>query len=82
MRVEAAMAFGAEKVGQAYALLPQNESEMGVAALRAGFPHVSECNQGRRSAIVIEMVDHAVGRQFTQDKRVCWMLTPFRAGVC
>ena len=79
--VEAAMAFGAEQVRQAHAFLPQNESQVDIAALRASFPHMPKGDQGLGHAVVIEVVDDAFRGQFTQDKSFCRLLAAFRAGV-
>jgi hypothetical protein len=79
--VEAAMAFGAEQVRLAHALLPQNESQVDITALGASFPHMAKGHQVLGHAIVIEVVDDAFGRQFAQDQRFCVVEAAFRAGV-
>ena len=69
MGVEAAVAVGAEQVGQADVALPQYEVEVCVGAIRARFTDCAESGQRYRCLVVIG-VDDCSRIEFSQEKAV------------
>jgi hypothetical protein len=77
--VEAAFAFGAEKVRDADGLLPQDEFELVCAAFRAGLADAAESQYVKRQLFIVEVVDHHARIQFAEDQAVVGgMLTSAR----
>jgi hypothetical protein len=70
MRVEAAFAFGAEKMGYAYRLLAQYELELMCAALRADLADAAESQYVKRLGFIVEVVDHHARVEFAKDQIV------------
>jgi type IV secretory pathway protease TraF len=68
--VEAAFAFGAEKVGYAYGPLAQDELELVCAALRADFADAAESQYVKRLVFIVEVVDHHARVEFAEDQVV------------
>jgi hypothetical protein len=70
VRVEAAFAFGAEKVGYAYGLLAQYELELMCAALRADLADAAESQYVKRLFFIVEVVDHHARIEFAENQIV------------
>jgi hypothetical protein len=68
--VEAAFAFGAEKVGHAYGLLAQYELELRCPALRADLADAAESQYVKRLLFIVEVVDHHARIQLAEDQVV------------
>ena len=70
MGVEAAFAFGAEKMGDAYGLLSQYELQVMFVALRADLADAAESQYVKRLVFVVEVVDDHARIQLAEDKVV------------
>jgi hypothetical protein len=68
MGVEAAFAFGAEKVSHAYGLLTQYELELMCAALRADLADAAESQYVKRLLFIVEVVNHHARVEFAEDQ--------------
>jgi hypothetical protein len=75
VRVEAAFAVGAEKVGNAYAALAQHEFQVVLPAFRTGFADAAEAQYVKRLVFIVEVVDHHARIQFAEDQDIVGGLT-------
>ena len=70
MCVEAAFAFGAEKMGDAYGLLSQDELELVCPAFRADLADAAESQYVKRLFFIVEVVDDHARVEFAEDQVV------------
>lgn len=70
MRIEAGLAFGAEKMGDTHGLLSQYELEMMRVALWTGFADAAESQYVKRLLFIVEVVDHHARIEFAEDQVV------------
>lgn len=79
MGVEAAFALGAEKMGDAYGPLSQDELEVMCAALRTDLADAAESQYVKRLVFIVEVVDDHARIQFAENQVViCALVLPAR----